>query len=678
MLNQPIESATELFNRSINLAFSQQLPIAELFNAATRLKAAGEPRLAVDLYKTWIAYNADDGLLYAVYFNYGVALSDAGDRAGAINALRESIRLKTDFYPPYINLGRLLEDSGQIGRAVSQWMALVDKLSLVNGESVAHKTTALQQIGRVLEGVHKDEAAEDALRQSLEINPDQPEVVQHWIALRQRQCKWPALAPSERFGRKSLLAGISSLSLANLADDPMFQLAKAHHYNKTSIGRPACRTPTYDEAKGSRASSKLRIGYVSSDLREHAVGFAMTDVMETHDREHFEIYAYYCGIARTDSTQARIKKAVDRWTDINGMSDEQAAMQIARDGVDILIDLNGYTKDARTKVFAHRPAPIAVNWFGFPGTMGSPYHHYVIADSEIIPADSERYYSEKVLRLPCYQPNDRKRVVADKRPTRKDARLPENAFVYCSLNGTQKLTSHTFEKWMTILSQVPDSVLWLLTATEETNERLRQAAARRGVAPERLVFAEKMLNPDHLARYPLADLFLDNFPYGAHTTAADSIWMGVPIVTFPGRSFASRVCASVVRAAGVGELVCDTPEAYVARAIELGQDRKQLAAIREKLIAGRDSCLLFDTPKLVRHLEDLYRQMWSEFERGELPKPDLSNLEIYHEIGTGLDVENIELLPDDAYRALYAEKLAEWDRVYPIRPDARMWREARG
>ncbi len=581
---------------------------------------------------------------------------------------------KSDFCPPYINLGRLLEDGGQVGRAVTQWMALVDKLPAVNGESVAHKTTALQQIGRVLESLHKDESAEDALKQSLEIDPNQLEVVQHWLALRQRQCKWPVVAASERIGKAGLLAGISSLSLANLADDPMFQLAKAYHYNKKAIGRPSRRPPIYGAAAARRHSGKLRIGYVSSDLREHAVGFAMTDVLELHDRESFDIYAYYCGIGRTDPTRARIETAVDHWTDINGLSDEQAALKISQDGVDILIDLNGYTKDARTKVFAHRPTPIAVNWFGFPGSMGSPYHHYLIADAHIIPEESEIYYSEKVLRLPCYQPNDRKRVVAEKRPSRRDARLPDDAVVYCSLNGMQKLTSITFERWMTILAQVPDSVLWLLTGADETNERLRQAAAQRGIAPERIIFAEKLLNPEHLARYPLADVFLDNFPYGAHTTAADAIWMGVPIVTLPGRSFASRVCASVVRAAGLGELVCDTPEAYIARAVELGRDRDKLAAIREKLIAGRDACLLFDTPTLVRHLEDLYRRMWSDFERGELPVPDLSNLEIYHEIGLELDLENIELLTDDAYRSLYEEKLGDWDSVFPIRPDARLWR----
>jgi predicted O-linked N-acetylglucosamine transferase (SPINDLY family) len=671
-----LKAGTELFNDSVNQAVLRQLSIVDLFKYAATLAALDQKQLAIDLYKTWTAYNADNSLLYAAYFNYGVALMDVRDSAGAINAFRESIRLKPDFHQPYINLGRALEDSGQAGQAVSQWLALVNNLAAINGDSVMHKVTALQQIGRVLEATNTHNAAEDALKQSIDLNVHQPEPIQHWIALRQRQCKWPVIAEWERAGHKDLVRGISSLSLANLADDPMFQLAKAFHYAKQTIGmpKPVTRLPA-PAASGQREPHRIRVGYVSSDLRDHAVGFAMTDVVEQHDKTNFEIFAYYCGIDRTDATQQRIMKSVDHWTNINGLNDDQAAAKIAADGIDILIDLNGYTKDARTKVFARRPAPIAVNWFGFPGTMGTPYHHYLIADPFIIPPDLEIFYSERVVRLPCYQPNDRRRIVAESRPTRTEAGLSEDAFVYCSLNGMQKITPRTFERWMTILEQVPGSVLWLLSSSNDADERLRKVATDRGIAGERIVFAGSLPNPQHLARYPLADLFLDTMPYGAHTTAADALWMSVPILTLPGRSFASRVCASVVRAAGVGELVCATPEEYVARAVELGRDREKLAAIKSKLINGRDTCLLFDTPQLVQHLEELYRKMWSDFKRGELPVPDLRNLEIYHEVGLGLglDLENIEMLTDDAYRALYQAKLADWNDVYPIQADARFW-----
>jgi predicted O-linked N-acetylglucosamine transferase (SPINDLY family) len=654
----------------------QQLSIIDLFKQAQRLEELKTPQEAADLYKSWIAGNGANQLLHAVYFNYGVALSKSGDHAGAINALRECIRIKPDFYSPYINLGRVLEDSGQLSTAVTEWLALVNRLTVVNGDTVKHKLLALQQLGRVLESTSNDGAAEDALRQSLDIKAEQPEVIQHWIALRQRQCKWPVLEGTEYIEARTLIRHISPLSLANLADDPMFQLGRAYKYGKDSIGVPSSAGLQRPAARAWAKREKLRIGYVSSDLREHAVGFGMTDVLETHDRQHFEIFAYYCGIPRSDPTQVRAKGSVDRWTDIRPLSDQQAAAKIAEDGIDILVDLNGYTKDARTKVFALRPAPILANWFGFPGTMGTPYHHYIIADPIVIPEGSELYFSERVVRLPCYQPNDRRRPVSSRAPARPDEGLPEKAFVYCCLNGMQKLTLPVFEAWVRILSEVKGSVLWLLGGAQPTNARLKQMAEQKGLAPDRLVFAEKKPNPEHLARYRLADLFLDTFPYGAHTTAADALWMGVPVLTMPGRSFASRVCASVVRAAGMDDMVCPTAEAYVRRAIELGKSREKLAAAKRKLAAGRDTCLLFDTPKLTRHLEDLYRAMWRDLETGSLPVPQLANLDVYCEAGEALTLEHegaLSGLSDDACRRLYVEKLTARHETYPLVADQRFW-----
>ena len=299
----------------------------------------------------------------------------------------------------------------------------------------------------------------------------------------------------------------------------------------------------------------------------------MTQVFESHDRSKFEVLAYYCGIARDDAIRQRIVAAAEHWVDITAMRDEEAALQIARDGVDILVDLNGYTKFARTRVFTFRPAPVQVNWFGYPATMGTPYHHYIIADAGIIPEGDEIFYSEEVLRLPCYQPNDRLRLVAEAKPTRADCGLPEDAFVYCSFNATQKLTQRMFDTWLTILASTPGSVLWMLKSADDVHARLHQYAAARGVAPERIIWADKKSNPEHLARYPLADLFLDSFPYGAHTTASDALWMGVPVLTLQGRSFAARVCASLLAAAGVPELAAASETEYRGKAIVLYHNR---------------------------------------------------------------------------------------------------------
>ncbi len=650
----------------------RQWSLIELFGNAEASAISQDAHSSSALYKTWIAGNDNHPALHAAYFNYAISLSNSGDRPGAINALRECIRLKQDFAPAYINLGRILEDNGDPSAAVMQWFTMANQLKAVDGENVKHKLLALQQIGRVLEGHERDGAAEDALKQALDINVHQPEVIQHWIALRQRQCKWPVVEGSDYSPAKTLMAGISPLSLANLLDDPVFQIARACKYSREMIRAPEIAPRRWPTPAATAHRGKLRIGYVSSDLREHAVGFAMTDVFELHDKRSFEIHAYYCGIGRTDSTQGRIRSAADSWTDINPLSDEQAAEKIAKDKIDILVDLNGYTRDARTRVFSLRPAPVIVNWFGFPGTMGTSYHNYIVADEHIIPEDHEIFFSEKVLRLPCYQPNDRRRPVAEC-PSRADENLPANALVFCCLNGMQKLTREVFLGWIEILAGVKDSVLWLLGGSGDTVARLRQLAEENGVSGGRLIFAQKKPNPLHLARYQLADLFLDTFPYGAHTTAADSLWMGVPVLTRRGLGFASRVCSSVVSAAGLGELVCDDQRAYVAKAIELGRNPKALDKLKKKLKTGRGTCLLFDTPRLVEGLEALYRGMWEDYRRGALPRPELGNMDAYAELGARLHTagpapEGGELL------ARYRQELEVWNETWPLVPDARLWR----
>ena len=651
----------------------ETLSIIDLFALADHCKKAGQNAAAVGCYKKWIVFNPQNPSLYAAWFNYGTSLDQVKDHAGAIMALREALRLKPDFHQARLNLGLLLEKIGQKGPAVSQWLDVSTALATVTGETVKQRIMALENIGRVLEASEVDSAAEDALLQRLELRLDD-KVIQHWVGLRMRQCKWPALATSERLGRHDLLRDISPLSLANLADDPFFQLATAYHYNRRLVGpQPRVDGVTTPAEVRQRPPGKLRIGYVSSDFREHAVGFSMVETLELHDRDRFTVSAYYCGIERNDPTRTRIRAAVDDWVEVTGMDDATMARRIRDDRIDILVDLNGHTKDSRTAVFARRPAPIAVNWFGFPSTMGSAFHHYIIADPITVPPGNERFFSETVMRLPCYQPNDRKRVVSPHPPTRDDEGLPSDAFVFCCLNGLQKLTEATFTLWLTILSRVDDGVLWLLGGTAETRERLRLRAAERGIAPARLVFADKKSNPDHVARYALADLFLDSRPYGAHTTAADALWMGVPVLTLPGRSFASRVCASLVAAAGLDDMICTTPDHYVAQAVAFGLDRDRLATVRQRLIANRDRCLLFDTPRLVSHLESLYGAMWDSFRAGHLPTPDLINLDAYHKAGLDLDIEASELLGDEAYETRYREALALLANTVQLFPDRRLW-----
>jgi predicted O-linked N-acetylglucosamine transferase (SPINDLY family) len=419
---------------------------------------------------------------------------------------------------------------------------------------------------------------------------------------------------------------------------------------------------------------RLRIGYLSSDLRSHAVGFLTGEVFGLHDRARVQVHAYYCGPDLHDQTRERIAGSVDSWTTISALDDRQAAARMIDDEIDILVDLNGYTKDARPKLIALRPAPIIVNWLGFPGSAGSPHHHYIIADGYVIPPGDDCFYSERVLRLPCYQPNDRQRIVAAQRPTRAEAGLPDDATVFCCFNGSQKLTRATFRRLMSILRDVPESVLWMLAGNDDTNGRLQAAAEALGVPRDRLVFAPRRSNPDHLARYPLADLFLDTYPYGAHTTASDALWMGVPILTLSGRAFASRVCGSLATAAGLPELVCEDAGQFISLAIELGRDRARLMALRQRLEASRTDCTLFDTPRLVAHLEALYEQMWREYADGRLPVADLTNLETYAEIGCELDHEADEDRLERPPNGYYEHALRFRHAISPLPADGRLWK----
>lgn len=668
-----------VFLSTVKKITEQDFSLVQVLEAASSLAMAGCPDQAVQVYRIWLRFNPDNPLAHAAHFNVAALLSQMGDLAAARQALESAQAINPDFFPAYINHGVVLEKLGLSNEAIGQWAALVNRLTPVTGSAIGYKTTALKQVSRVLEAHQQFAEAEATLRQSLEIDKTQRDVLEHFTALRLVQCQWPVMLPPEGVDRRSLMMDISPLSMAAYTDDPLLQLATAAYHNQNAVGIPPVNLQATDPQVVSRPITpgfrRTRIGYLSSDLRDHAIGYLMAEIFGLHDRQAFDVFAYYCGPPARDGLNARIRGAVENWVDISGLDDDAAARRIAADGIDILVDVNGYTRDARTAVVARRPAPVIVNWLGYPGTMGSPYHHYIVADAWIIPPDHELYFSEKVVRLPCYQPSDRKRVIAPNRPSRQDVGLPEDAFVYCCFNGAQKISRFTFERWMSILKRVPKSVLWLLTSTETTNERLRKRAEQHGIAPSRLIFANKMANPDHLARYPLADLVLDTAPYGAHTTANDALWLGVPILTLSGRSFASRVCGSLVQAAGLPECVCSTPEDYVERAVALEKDRATLAGYKDRLAANHDSCTLFDMERLVDSLESLYRAMIEDYRQGRLPRPQLANLDVYQQVGIEMDHETIEVMAIPDYNIWYRNRLAQRHRLWPIDPDDRLWQE---
>ena len=643
----------------------------KLVGAAEPLIQAGHHDLAAQLYRLWIGSHPADPVLPAMYYNLSLSLSAVGEHAAACQALEQALAINPDFHPARLNLGIFLAYGNAKDQALEQWTGLVERLKDVNSANLTYKKAALRHQAVCLEEVHRPAEAEAALLQSLELDRQQTDVLQTWFALRQDQCKWPVACPPAGLGGNVLLQCLHPLSVAAYTDDPLLQLAAS--WNLTRGLTPAEPRTVPSWGRGADSGARRRIGYLSSDLRAHAVGYLLPEVFERHDREAFQVFAYYCGPASSDPFQPRLKNAIEHWVDISGMDNVAAAERIRGDGIDILVDLNGHTRSARTELLSLRPAPVIVNWLGYPGSMGTAYHHYIVADDWIIQPDHEIYYSESVLRLPCYQPNDRTRVAAHIPQNRADFGLPETGVVYCCFNSPHKITRFTFERWMRILREVPDSVLWLYEVVSETSERLRAAAARKGVAPERLVFAPKVPNPVHLARYRMADLFLDTAPYGAHTTASDALWMGVPILTVSGHSFASRVCGSLVRAAGLPDLVCASAEEYVERAVALGRDLGQFGQLKQRLESQRDNCVLFDMDRLVRSLENLYRQMWGNFLANRLPVPDLRNLDVYLELGSELDRDETEILAWPHYDDWYREMLARRHQSRPFIADTRLW-----
>jgi predicted O-linked N-acetylglucosamine transferase (SPINDLY family) len=368
----------------------------------------------------------------------------------------------------------------------------------------------------------------------------------------------------------------------------------------------------------SRTAGKIRLGYVSGEFREQATAFLLVELIERHDKHRFEVVCFDNGFDDNGPTRKRLNTAFDRIIDISTMTDDEAARTIADADIDILLNLNGYFGLARHGVFARRAAPIQVNYLGFPGTIGASCHDYIIGDPWVTPAADTSFYTERVVTLPdCYQPNDSRRLVAET-PSRAELGLSDNAFVFCSFNNNYKLTPEIFDVWMRILRTVEGSVLWLLEGNDAIARNLCREAAARGVAPERLVFGARIPPAHYLARYRAADLFLDSLPYNAHTTASDALWMGLPVVTCTGTSFAGRVASSLLSALDLSDLITGSLADYEALAIRLALDPSALSSIHARLMTNRATRPLFDSDIYRRHIEAAFTTM-IERHRAGLP-----------------------------------------------------------
>lgn len=582
-----------------------ELDLVSLMSLEGQLGQDG-PQKGALLYRYWLRCNPEHPLRHVAAYNCAVRLHSFGDLITARRFFEQAIEAKPDFMQARLSLAQTLErandNPGAIG-VLNDALKQADKVSPTN---IQAKVQGLRNIARI----HPDPSeVEKALRQGVELDPFNLELLHHWVNNRQTRCVWPVLQTVGSLSLEEIKRRLLPLCLSMQFDDPALLYQASEIYMEREMRGQLATLGQWPPTSGRPA--KLRIAYLSSDFRFHPIGYLMEDIFGFHDRSRYEIIVYNIGDPIIDPLQQKIRAAVDGWIDIRDVPDKKVAVGMLRDRVDILLDINGHTRFQRPRLLAMKPAPIIVNWLGYPGTMGRGPHDYLIADNFTIPPEYEQFYAERVVRLSCYQPNSQVRDMPMPTRTRAQLGLPESGVVFCCFNGPNKITSKVFARWMRILQAVPDSVLWLRNSGGDAPVQLRQEAQRLGVEPARIVVLEFQPHDEYYAVHRYADIFLDTFPYGAHTTASDALRMGVPIVTLPGVGFPSRVCASLCRAAGIEELVCDTPGRYESMAIELARNPEKLRDIKQKLIQALPTSALFDTRRTVRELEELFESMWT-------------------------------------------------------------------
>ena len=552
-----------------------RLTFSALLEGLDTIADCPDRSLAIQLYLAWIAACADPAEpRFAAWFNLGTELTRAGNADGAIDAFRHALALRPSFHPAAVNLGLQLELKGDPAGALLAWNQALQPDDV--------RTTLLNQQGRLLEQTGRLAEAEQVLVRSLATTPDQPDVIQHFVHIRQKMCRWPLLAPgcAPRLDLATLLQNAGPLTTLSITDDPARQTALTAHWvaRKTT---PAPERLSPPAGYGGR-HDRLRLGYISSDFCRHAMGYLVAELFERHDRTRFSVHGYCIGRDDGSALRSRIIAGFDHFTSLNGLTDEAAARTIAADEIDILVDLNGLTGRARPQIFRWRPAPVQATYLGFIGSVPLPELDYLFCDEFVIPQAVTAAYRPAPLAIaPHYQANDRRRVIGAP-SSRAAAGLPDGAFVYCCFSNHYKITQTIFAAWMTILAQVPGAILWLAEDNEWSHANLKAEASRHGIDPARLLIAPRIDPADYIARLPLADLLLDTYPYNAGTVASDALRMGLPLLTLCGQSFVARMAAGMLTALGATEGVTHTMDAYIERAVAFGTDPAAYAAYRAR------------------------------------------------------------------------------------------------
>jgi protein O-GlcNAc transferase len=529
----------------------------------------------------------------------------------ALSDFDRALALKPDFAEAWLGRANVFKELGQYDDALSAYdRALALKADLAE---------AWLGIGNVFAEFKRYEDAVAAYDRAAALKSDLNYVAGARLHARLNLCDWADLETdigkllSNMREQNVLNFPFTLLSIASSAADQL-HCARRYVQNQPTFPR-IWRGEAYPH-------DRIRVAYLSADLGEHPIGYLTVGMFEQHDRSRFEVTGISFGPDQNSPLRERIKAAFERFVDVRDNGDQQIAELLRELEVDITVDLMGHTQNARPGIFARRPAPIQVNYLGYSGTMGTDYIDYILADPTVIPEDQCEFYAEQVIWLPdCYLPNDDRRIISDRTPTRSEYGLPENAFVYCCFNNSYKLTPEIFHIWIGLLNSTSASVLWLSETNPTAYANLRHEMERRGVSADRLIFAPKIPEvADHLARQRLADLFLDTLPYNAHTTASDALWAGVPVLTCLGATFPGRVAASLLKAIGLPELVTNSLSEYEALALKIATEPALLAALKAKLARNRNTTPLFDTARTTRQNEAAYTMMWEQYQRRKTPR----------------------------------------------------------
>jgi predicted O-linked N-acetylglucosamine transferase (SPINDLY family) len=601
------EEALRSYDRAIALRPTYAQPYSNRGIALLDLKRSEEALASCD---KALALKPDDP---EAYTNRGIVLLDLKRSEEALASYDKAIALKPDYAKAYSDRGTTLLQ--HLKRPEEALKSCDKAIALQPDYADAHhnRGSALKKLNRFDEAVASYDRA-------IALEPNHKQALGGLAECAIKRCDW--VRRDKMFGelRRHVMernSVIEPFLLMGYSDDELLLLQCAKNFVQERIAVP----PKPVNGGTIWRNDKIKVAYLSANFRRHSMGYVTAELYERHDRSRFEVIGVSFGDDDRSELRARLMAGFDQFIDVRSKSDEEVARLLSDLRIDIAVDLMGHTGDSRPGILALRPAPIQVNYLGFPGTMGANFIDYIIADATILPFDKQPQYTERIVHLPdCYQVNDKELKIAERTPTQQEIGLPDHAFVFCCFNNNWKITPAMFDIWMRLLHRVEGSVLWLTQAVEGSEVNLRKEAAARGIDPLRLVFAKPILIDQYLARHRFADLFLDTLPYNAHATASHALWAGLPVLTCCGESFAGRVATSLLHAIGLPELVTYSLDEYEALALRLAADGSLLRGLRERLKQNRLRFPLFDTDRFCRHIEAAYITMWQYWQRGESPQ----------------------------------------------------------